>query len=129
MPTSQLRLFLTSLGFQGAVIQTNCVAVLLRDQPDRKNRAETPIKNRTKIQQKISRHPTQHTTRLTWEPALLQRRVFVVIPDAVGLEAIQQALAHGKQMVQYGAQQNPNCFASSDPHHDISKQLVDTTFV
>jgi hypothetical protein len=23
----------------------------------------------------------------------------------------------------------PNYFASSDPHHDISKQLVDTTFV
>ena len=25
--------------------------------------------------------------------------------------------------------QKTNYFASSDPHHDISKQLVDTTFV
>jgi hypothetical protein len=25
--------------------------------------------------------------------------------------------------------QQKNYFASSDPHHDISKQLVDTTFV
>ena len=26
-------------------------------------------------------------------------------------------------------QEKMNYFASSDPHHDISKQLVDTTFV
>jgi hypothetical protein len=46
------------------------------------------------------------------------------------LSTVPISLGFGKDHLKQGA--NPTkkkYFASSDPHHDISKQLVDTTFV